>query len=88
MVNNIGSTTETLARVIGNTISVTDPLNLNKISMIAGQLDTGAIITDEDGTIGVVVSYTTDANNKLVYTIRTTSVNTEIDIQEILSESY
>ena len=56
--------------------------------MIAGQLDTGAIITDEDGTIGVVVSYATDANNKLVYTIRTTSVNTEIDIQEILSESY
>lgn len=88
MVNNIGTTTETLSRTIGNTISVTDPLNTNKISMITGQLDIGVILTDSNGTIGIVISYTTDANNKLVYTIRTTSINTEIDVQEILSESY
>ena len=88
MVNNIGTTTETLSRTIGNTISVTDPLNTNKISMITGQLDIGVILTDSNGTIGIVISYTTDTNNKLVYTIRTTSINTEIDVQEILSESY
>ena len=88
MVNNIGTTTETLSRTIGNTISVTDPLNTNKISMITGQLDIGVILTDSNGTIGIVISYTTDTNNKLVYTIRTASINTEIDVQEILSESY
>lgn len=88
MVNNIGTTTETLSRTIGDTISVTDPLNEGKISMITGQLDIGVIVTDSDGTIGIVISYSTNDNGKLVYTIRTASVNTEIDVQEILSQSY
>lgn len=88
MVNNIGTITETLSRTIGDTISVTDPLNTSKISMITGQLDIGVIVTDSNGTIGVVISYSTDANNKLVYTIRTASINTEIDIQEILNQDY
>ena len=50
MANNIGITTETLPRIIGQTIDFDTSGEWNSITMFSGQLDLGAIIFDEAGT--------------------------------------
>lgn len=88
MSNNIGITSETLPRVIGQTIDFDTTGEWNSITMISGQLDLGAIIFDENGTMGVCSNFTRDDSNNPIYTIRTTTLNTQIDIQTILGKSY
>lgn len=88
MANNIGITTKTLPRVIGQTVEFDTTDEWNSITMFSGQLDLGAIIFDEKGTMGVCSNFTRDENNNPIYTIRTTTLNTQIDIQKILSLSY
>lgn len=88
MSNNIGITTESLPRVIGQTIDFDTTGEWNSITMISGQLDLGAIIFDENGTMGVCSNFSRDDNNNPIYTIRTTTLDTQIDIQTILGKSY
>ena len=88
MSNNIGITSETLPRVIGQTIDFDTTGEWNSITMISGQLDLGAIIFDNDGTMGVCSDFTRDENNNPIYTIKTTTINTQIDIQAILGKRY
>jgi len=88
MANNIGITSETLPRVIGQTMDFDTTGEWNSITMISGQLDLGAIIFDENGTMGVCSNFTRDDSNNPIYTIRTTTLNTQIDIQTILGKSY
>lgn len=88
MSNNIGITAETLPRTIGQTVEFDTTGEWNSITMISGQLDLGAIIFDEDGTMGVCSKFTRDENNNPIYTVRTTTLNTQIDVQAILGKSY
>lgn len=88
MANNIGITTETLPRTIGQTVDFDTTGEWNSITMFSGQLDLGAIIFDEDGTMGVCSNFTRDENNNPIYTVRTTTLDTQIDIQTILGKSY
>lgn len=88
MSNNIGITTETLPRTIGQTVEFDTTGEWNSITMISGQLDLGAIIFDEDGTMGVCSKFTRDENNNPIHTVRTTTLNTQIDVQAILGKSY
>lgn len=88
MANNIGITTESLPRVIGQTMDFDTTGEWSSITMFSGQLDLGAIIFDEKGTMGVCAGFSRDENSNPIYTIRTTTLNTQIDIQSILSQSY
>ena len=85
MANNIGTISSTLSRTIGNTTTITDPLAINAVS---GFVDVGFIGFDNDGTMGVCTSFTRDQQDNPIYVFRTCSLNTEIDIQSILGESY
>mgnify|MGYP001851193221 CR=1 FL=1 len=88
MANNIGITTENLPRTIGQTMDFDTTGEWNSITMISGQLDLGAIIFDENGTMGVCSGFTRDENNNPIYTIRTMTLDTQIDVQAILGKSY
>ena len=88
MANNVGITTENLPRTIGQTMDFDTTGEWNSITMISGQLDLGAIIFDENGTMGVCSSFTRDENNNPIYTIRTMTLDTQIDVQAILGKSY
>ena len=85
MVNNIGTVGVTLSRTIGNNTSITDATQINALS---GYADVGFIAFDSDGTMGVCTSFTRDTGGNPTYVFRTCSLNTEIDIQSILSQSY
>lgn len=88
MANNVGTTTLTLPRIIGETIDYDTSDEWNSITILNGELNLGCIIFDDDGTMGVCSSFTRDDDGNPIYTIRTMTLNTEIDIQELLSESY
>ena len=88
MANNGGITTENLPRTIGQTMDFDTTGEWNSITMISGQLDLGAIIFDENGTMGVCSNFTRDENNNPIYTIRTMTLDTQIDVQAILGKSY
>lgn len=85
MANNIGTVSATLSRTIGNTISITNP---TQITAVSGYADVGFIGFDSDGTMGVCTSFTRDQGGNPTYIFRTCSLNTEIDIYNILSQSY
>ena len=85
MANNVGTISQTLSRTIGNTTTVT---NGAAITAVSGYADVGFIVFDNDGTMGVCTSFTRDANDNPIYVFRTCSLNTEIDIQSILGQSY
>lgn len=85
MANNIGTISSTLSRTIGNTITVTNP---SVITAVSGYVDVGFIAFDNDGTMGVCTSFTRDQQDNPTYVFRTCSLNTEIDVQNILSQSY
>ena len=80
----IGSPTK-LPRIIGETLRITDPSVLNAVT---GEVDLGFIAFDTDGTMGVCTAFSRDENDSPIYTFRTTSLNTEIDIQNLLLSSY
>lgn len=88
MSNNIGITTESLPRTIGQTMDFDTTGEWSSITMFSGQLDLGAIIFDENGTMGVCSSFTRDENNNPIYTIRTMTLDTQIDVQTILGKNY
>lgn len=88
MSNNIGITTESLPRTIGQTMDFDTTGEWSSITMFSGQLDLGAIIFDENGTMGVCSGFTRDENNNPIYTIRTMTLDTQIDVQAILEKSY
>lgn len=87
MSNNIGvlSSPTKFPRVIGETLNITDPSVLNNVS---GEVDLGFIAFDTDGTMAVCTAFSRDQQDNPIYTFRTTSLNTEIDVQNILSQSY
>jgi len=88
MANNIGTTTQTLSRTLGNETVISDPLNEGLISMMSGQLGIGAMIFDGNGTMGICTAFTLNQEQKYDYSFRTSSLNTEIDIQTLLGQSY
>ena len=88
MANNIGVTTIKLPRVIGETVDYDTTDEWTSVTMITGELDLGCIVFDNDGTMGVCSGFRRDSNNNPIYTIRTSTLNNEIDINNILSQSY
>jgi len=85
MANNIGTVSTTLSRTIGQTTTIT---NAAAITAVSGFADVGFIAFDNDGTMGVCTSFTRDQQDNPSYVFRTCSLNTEIDIQSILGQSY
>lgn len=85
MANNIGVTSTTLSRTIGNITTITDA---STITAITGYVDVGFLVFDNAGTMGICTSFTRDSQDNPTYVFRTCSLNTEIDIQSILSRSY
>lgn len=85
MANNIGTVTTTLSRTIGQNTTITGGAGVTALS---GYADVGFIAFDNDGTMGVCTSFTRDVNDQPIYVFRTCSLNTEIDIQSILGQSY
>lgn len=85
MANNIGTVSTTLSRTIGDTTIVTDG---SLITAVSGFADIGFIAFDNDGTMGICTSFTRDENDNPIYVFRTCTLNTEIDTQSILNESY
>lgn len=88
MANNIGVTTIALPRTIGETVQYDTTDEWTSVTMITGQLDLGCIIFDMHGTMGVCSAFNRDSDDNPIYTIRTSTLNTQIDIQNILSQSY
>lgn len=85
MSNNIGTISTTLPRTIGETITITDG---TLITAVSGYADVGFIAFDDDGTMGVCISFEHDTSDEPIYIFKTCTLNTEIDIQNILSQSY
>lgn len=88
MANNIGVTSLKLPRVIGETVDFDISSEWDSVTMITGNLDLGCMIFDNDGTLGICTNFTRDDNDNPIYTLRTSSLNTEIDIQSMLSKNY
>ena len=82
MANSIGTSINKFSRTIGNTTSIQNPLN-GVITMITGQLDTGALIFDEDGTMASCTEV-----NDTTYYFRTMTLDTQVDIDNILRGQY
>lgn len=79
MVNNVGKTTEILDTRLGATNSFTSN---ESITTISGELGTGYLLFDSQGTLGVISSFS-DENNFIV-----TTYALSLDIQKILSLDY
>lgn len=86
MANNIGTIgTVKLSRTIGGTITITDA---SLVTAMSGFVDVGFIGFDTDGTMGVCTSFTRDQQDNPNYIFRTCSLDTQIDIQNILAQRY
>lgn len=85
MVNNIGVTSTTLSRTINANTTITDA---STITAISGYVDVGFMVFDNDGTMGICTSFTRDQDDNPSYIFRTCTLNTEIDIQNILAQNY
>ena len=85
MTNNVGIVSTTLSRTIGGTTTVNNAANINALS---GFADVGFIAFDNTGTMGVCTSFTRDENDNPIYVFRTCSLDAEVDIQNILGQSY
>lgn len=88
MVNSTGTTTLTLPRTIGETMEFDQPLELSSIAIISGELGPGFLLFDDNGTMSVCTKITSDEEGNLKYDFMTTTLDTEIDIQNALSQSY
>ena len=85
MNNNVGWITEKLPRTIGEEITITSP---DKFNILSGEPAVGPIVYHDDATIGLCSPFTTAESGNPSYKIKTTSLNTEIDIRNILSKNY
>ena len=85
MSNNIGVTNTLLSRTIGDSTTIN---GASTITAVSGFIDVGFMVFDTNGTVGICTSFTYDANDQPVYVFRTCTLNTEIDIQSILGQSY
>ena len=83
--NNIGTISISLPRTIGNTLTVTDG---NSINAISGFVDVGFIAFDNNGSMGVCTAFSRDSQDNPTYVFRTCSLDTDIDIQSVLSVGY
>lgn len=88
MANNIGVTSEKLPRTIGEKMDFDSTSEVSSITLITGELDLGCIIFDRDGTGAVCSDFKRDEDNNPIYTFETMTKNTEMDILDILSQSY
>lgn len=85
MANNIGTISSALSRTIGNTTTVVDG---SVITAVSGFVDVGFMVFDNNGTMGICTSFTRDEDDNPIYVFRTCSLNTEIDVQNILGQEY
>lgn len=88
MVNNTGTTTSKLPRTIGRAIEFNELSGLSSVTIISGELGLGFLLFDEDGTVSVCTETMADEQGNLSYEFTTTTLDTEIDIQDALSQSY
>ena len=79
MVNNVGTTTETLSVELGRT---TEFNTSDNITVIAGTIGKGFLLFDLAGTLGVITEYTDNTN----FIVTTHALS--IDINSILSLEY
>lgn len=79
MVNNVGTTKQTLNTKLGeqNLFSTSDD-----ITVITGEIDKGFLVFDPVGTLGVITSYTSETE----FIVTTHALS--IDINSILSLNY
>jgi hypothetical protein len=85
MANNIGTIGTNLSRTIGGTTTITDG---SVITAVSGFTDVGFMVFDNNGTMGICTSFTRDEGDNPIYVFRTCSLNTEIDVQNILGQEY
>ena len=85
MTNNVGTVSTNLSRTIGETTTITDATS---ITAVAGFVDVGFIGFDNKGTIGICTSFTRDTQDRPTYIFKTCSLDTQIDIDYILSQPY
>jgi hypothetical protein len=88
MANNIGITSLKLPRTIGDTVKYDTTDEWTSVTMITGELDLGCIVFDEDGTMGICSEFSRDGNENPIYTIRTSTLNTKIDVTSILKQEF
>lgn len=79
MVNNVGKTTDTLNKNLGDTTSFTTDEN---ITLISGEIGRGLLLFDPVGTLGVVSNFTSESD----FTVSTLAIS--IDVEAILGLSY
>jgi hypothetical protein len=79
MVNNVGTTKQTLNTKLGeqNLFSTSDD-----ITVITGEIDKGFLVFDPSGTLGVITNYVDGTN----FTVTTHALS--IDINTILNLEY
>lgn len=88
MDNNIGTTNQTLPRVIGETMDFDTPLELSSITILSGELSLGFLLFDDNGTMAVCSKIIVGDTGDPTYTFKTSTKDTEIDIHNILLGSY
>lgn len=88
MVNNTGTTSSKLPRTIGEIMEFDQPLELSSIAIISGELGPGFLLFDDDGTMSICTKVSANEEGDLTYHFMTTTLDTEIDIQSILLQSY
>ena len=79
MVNNVGTTTQTLSRELGRTTQFTTS---DDITVITGTIGKGFLVFDSAGTLGVITTYTSETD----FIVTTHALS--IDINAILSLEY
>lgn len=79
MVNNVGTTIDTLSIELGRT---TEFHTSDNITVIAGTIGKGFLLFDLSGTLGVITEYTDDTN----FIVTTYALS--MDIESILNLSY
>lgn len=80
MVNNIGYTTMTLPKTIGESIIFDTTEELNSIGTIAGNLGVGYILFDAEGTMSVCVKETMNVTPNYEFSI--VSISGEVTVVE------
>lgn len=79
MVNNVGTTTQTLSINLGETTSFTTS---DDIIVITGTIGNGFLVFDLAGTLGVITTYTSETD----FVVTTHALS--IDIKSILNLEY
>lgn len=79
MVNNVGTTTQTLSIELGRTTQFTTS---DDITVITGTIGKGFLVFDSAGTLGVITTYTSETD----FIVTTHALS--IDINAILSLEY